>query len=395
MLHLETVIDLFQRHHDRRRASARRRRGISFSWSLETDIRLEDRTLLSVAADHKPLFVALPASPPGERSMPDPSPVNIPLSSSTWTAQGPAPITNGQTPGNQPVSGRIAAVAADPTDPNTLYIAAAGGGVWKTTNATSLTPTWTPLTDSQATLSMGAIAVAPSNSQVIYAGTGEAHFSADSNYGRGILVSSDGGSTWTLTGTSSFDRRAISKIAVDPFNPDVAYAAVARAGINGVSGWGIYKTTNRGTSWTNDSPTGTTGDSFTDVAIDPTDPNANTVYAAAGEIFGNARQRPLQVNQRRRLLDPADPALRDPRRADLDRGRPVEPVDHLRVDRRQPRNHGLRPVQVRAVRQRGHNLDHPDPAELHGYPRLVRPDPDRQPDELVRRFCRWRGGFHR
>src|SRR5438067_3810637 len=63
---------------------------------------------------------------------------------STWTAIGPAPITNGQTPGSLPVSGRITGIAADPTDANTIYIAAAGGGVWKTTNGGT---SWNPLTD--------------------------------------------------------------------------------------------------------------------------------------------------------------------------------------------------------------------------------------------------------
>src|SRR5205823_12582792 len=75
-----------------------------------------------------------------------------------WTPRGPAPILSGTTPGNQPVTGRITAVAADPTDPDTLYVAAAGGGVWKTTDGGLI---WIPLTDDQPTLFMGALAVAP------------------------------------------------------------------------------------------------------------------------------------------------------------------------------------------------------------------------------------------
>src|SRR5262249_50206521 len=98
-------------------------------------------------------------------------------------------------PGNTPVSGRIAAVAADPTNAKIIYIAAAGGGVWKTTDGGT---TWTPLTDNQPTLSMGAIAVAPSNPNVIYAGTGEADNMSDCFYGRGILKSTDAGATWAL-----------------------------------------------------------------------------------------------------------------------------------------------------------------------------------------------------
>src|SRR5262249_21828921 len=112
---------------------------------------------------------------------------------STWIPKGPAPILGGQDPGGDPVSGRIAAIAAHPTDPNTIYIAAAGGGVWKTTDGGT---SWIPLTDSQHTLFMGAIALAPSDPNIIYAGTGEATNSSLSFYGRGVLKSTDGGATW-------------------------------------------------------------------------------------------------------------------------------------------------------------------------------------------------------
>jgi hypothetical protein len=205
-----------------------------------------------------------------------------PLDRANWAELGPGPITNGQTPGNDPVSGRIAAVAADPSNPNTLFIAAAGGGVWKTTDGGA---NWSARTDGQATLAMGAIAVAPTNSNIIYAGTGEANFSGDSNYGRGVLVSTDGGTTWTLTGANVFDRKAIGKIVVDPTNANIAYAAVGRA-VNGVGGFGIYKTTNGGATWANTTASITTGPSYTDVEIDPSNPNV--LYAGIGEIFGDS-----------------------------------------------------------------------------------------------------------
>src|SRR5438067_972506 len=101
----------------------------------------------------------------------------ISLSNTAWTAVGPASIGGGQIPGGGQVSGRITAIAGDPTNADVIYIGAAGGGVWKTINGGQ---SWTPLTDNQATLFMGAIAVAPSNPQVIYAGTGEANNSGDS-----------------------------------------------------------------------------------------------------------------------------------------------------------------------------------------------------------------------
>src|SRR5262249_30542955 len=141
---------------------------------------------------------------------------SIPLSLDTWTSIGPAPLVNGTTTYREATSGRIAALAAHPTDPNVLYVAAAGGGVWKTTDAGA---SWAPLTDAQATLSMGALALAPSNPEVIYAGTGEATFGPskmrlrrDNIYtGRGILKSTNGGKDWELLGSAFFNRRSISK----------------------------------------------------------------------------------------------------------------------------------------------------------------------------------------
>jgi hypothetical protein len=112
----------------------------------------------------------------------------IQLSTTAWTAIGPAPLNSAYVHGN--VSGRITGIAAHPTDANTIYVAAAGGGVWKTTNGGT---NWSALTDTRRTLSMGAVAIARSNPLVVYAGTGEANNVADSNFGRGILVSTNGG----------------------------------------------------------------------------------------------------------------------------------------------------------------------------------------------------------
>src|SRR5262249_3491732 len=92
---------------------------------------------------------------------------HYPLDPVQWTALGPAPVVAS----GSLSTGRIAAIAAHPTDANTIYVATAGGGVWKTVDGGV---DWTPLTDMQATLFMGAIALAPSNPNIIYAGTGEA-----------------------------------------------------------------------------------------------------------------------------------------------------------------------------------------------------------------------------
>jgi photosystem II stability/assembly factor-like uncharacterized protein len=205
----------------------------------------------------------------------------------SWLPLGPAPILTGQTLGAapQPVTGRVTAVAGDPTNANILYVATAGGGVWKTTDGGV---SWQPLTDGQATLFMGVLAVAPSNPSVIYAGTGEADNSGDSFYGRGVLKSTDGGTTWTLLGNAQFDRHTISQLLISPTDPNVVYLAVAGGGANGSSGnTGVWTTTDGGGSWTNLTTSISTTQSYTDVLLDPSDPTGNSLYAAVGSIGGS------------------------------------------------------------------------------------------------------------
>ena len=215
------------------------------------------------------------------------------LSTTAWTSIGPSPLAL-TTPAdaNSNVSGRITGVAAHPTDANTIWIATAGGGVWKTTNGGT---NWTPLTDTQMTLSMGGIAVARTNPMLVLAGTGEANNSGDSNFGRGILRSTDGGSTWTLNtgpaGVFNANRMTCSKIAVDPTNANVAYAAMANIGNNGIFAAGItgtYKTTDGGVNWTNVTAANgkDSNNPWSDVAVDP-NTTAN-VYGAVGWLFGAA-----------------------------------------------------------------------------------------------------------
>ncbi|HLJ95696.1 MAG TPA: hypothetical protein VKU02_21145 [Gemmataceae bacterium] len=203
------------------------------------------------------------------------------LAPAAWNPIGP---TN--------IGGRIVGLAADPTDANTIYIAAAGGGVWKTNNATNANPTWTPLTDTQSTLFMGSIAIAPGggpNQRIIYAGTGEANNSLDSFYGRGALISKDSGNTWTLSGNRVFNRLAISKVIIDPTDPtgNTAYAAVKGSATNGTFGNpGIWKTTD-GINWTNTTAgivDPTVGNAFSDLVMDPG--NAKMLYAAVGTSRG-------------------------------------------------------------------------------------------------------------
>ncbi len=121
----------------------------------------------------------------------------------TFIANGPAPIDTGNT-------GAIHAVIVDPTDPNTVWIGAENGGIWKTTNfhpeAPLLAPTWTPLTDSQPSLAIGALAFDPTDPtyQTVVAGTGarfSPHGISTASVLTGLMKTDDGGAHWTLLGT--------------------------------------------------------------------------------------------------------------------------------------------------------------------------------------------------
>ena len=224
----------------------------------------------------------------GQAAQPNAAP---PLPS--WISVGPNSVQNAAgTVGGNPdaVSGRVAAIAVDPNTASTFYVAAAGGGVWKTTNGGQ---SYTTHTDFTGDTAMGSIAIAPStsgNQQVVYAGTGEANNSGDSRYGIGLLKSTNGGASWSVIPgpSSAFVRRAISKIVVSPTDPKTVYLTVADFAVNGLGGnTGVWKTTDGGTTWTNTTAT-TINDSFdpySDLVMDPTAPT--TLYAAIGNPGGS------------------------------------------------------------------------------------------------------------
>ena len=142
-----------------------------------------------------------------------------------WVSLGP---TNG--------AGRATAIAPHPTDPNTLYIGAAGGGVWKTTNSGI---SWTPLTDFINDLSVGAVAIAPSSPNIIYLGTGEGGIAIDFIPGIGFLKSTDGGASWIFP--SSVLASKFYRISVHPTNPQELVAGTNAGG---------FRSTDGGTNWT-------------------------------------------------------------------------------------------------------------------------------------------------
>lgn len=202
-------------------------------------------------------------------------------SAGAWTALGPVPLASDATGSGlqdyHQVSGRATAVAIDPADPtgNTVFIGGAQGGVWKSTNAAASNPTtvtWTPLTDDQATLATGAIAIQPGNSipsqSVILVGTGEANNSGDSYFGLGILRSADGGNTWSLINTATngsntvlFNglggtRMAFSTASGQTNTVVAAMAATSEGIIDGSltsnTFRGLYTSTDAGQTWTYD-----------------------------------------------------------------------------------------------------------------------------------------------
>ena len=168
--------------------------------------------------------------------------------------------------------GRALAVAGIPGDPTTYYFGAVAGGVWKTTDGGA---SWLPLTDQTAISSVGAVAVAPSNHNIIYVGSGEAAPRGDMTYGDGVYKSVDGGKTWSNIGLK--DTRQIGALIVDPDNPDMVLVAAFGHAFGPNSERGVFRTTDGGKSWTRvlykDEQTGAI-----DVSFDPH--NSKIVYAA-------------------------------------------------------------------------------------------------------------------
>jgi len=139
--------------------------------------------------------------------------------------------------------GRVLAVSGVVGDQHTYYFGGTGGGVWKTTDGGL---TWRPMTDKVKDMapSIGAIAVAPSDPNVIYAGTGEACIRGDIINGNGVYKSIDAGKTWTYSGLR--ETRTIGRIAVNPKNPDIAYVAALGHVFGANPERGIYRTTDGG-----------------------------------------------------------------------------------------------------------------------------------------------------
>jgi photosystem II stability/assembly factor-like uncharacterized protein len=216
------------------------------------------------------LLALLSIAPALAASKPSPSPAAEPFANLEYRAIGPA------------AGGRVARVTGVPGDPHTFYAATAAGGVWKSSDGGV---EWTPLTDELPVSSFGSIAVAATDTQVVYAGSGEANIRGNVGAGAGIFKSTDGGKHWEHVWKQSGQ---IGTIVVHPRDPDTAYAAVLGHAFGPNPERGVYRTRDGGRNWQRvlfqDDNTGAS-----DVELDPSNPRV--VFAG----FWQARRRPWEM----------------------------------------------------------------------------------------------------
>jgi len=165
-----------------------------------------------------------------------------------------------------PPGNRLSAVTGVPGEPDIYYVGAASGGVWKSTDAGVH---WRPIFDDQSAQSIGAIAIAPSDPNVVWVGTGESFIRSNVSLGNGVYRSTDAGRTWKHRGLDETGR--VSRVVVDPRDPDVAFVAAVGTGYGPQRERGVFRTTDGGETWDHvlfvDENTGAS-----DLAMDPTNP---------------------------------------------------------------------------------------------------------------------------
>ncbi len=168
--------------------------------------------------------------------------------------------------------GRVHDIEAVPTNPSTLYVAAASGGLWRSTNQGH---TWTNLTDHLPVSTFGDVALAPSDPSIVYAGTGEQNNRQSTSWGNGVYRSTDGGDSWNHMGLA--ETRHIGKVEVDPRDPDVVFVAALGNLWAPSQERGVFRSTDGGATWDKvlfvDAQTGAV-----DLVMDPQNPDV--MYAA-------------------------------------------------------------------------------------------------------------------
>ena len=193
--------------------------------------------------------------------------------SEPWTSLGP---TN--------VGGRITALAMDPTDENIIFAGASVGGVWRSEDRGE---TWKTVFEEPGALSIGNIAIAPSNTDVVYIGTGEANASATSGafFGNGVYRSDDGGDTWEHKGLEESDH--IGRIVVDPNDADRVFVAVAGQLYGATEERGVYRSYDGGDTWKRVLFV-TDSTACIDIVINPNNPN--TLFAATWQSYAMSKR---------------------------------------------------------------------------------------------------------
>ena len=172
--------------------------------------------------------------------------------------------------------GRSLTVTGVPGDPNVYYFGGVGGGVWKSTDGAT---TWSPIFDKEGTSAIGSVAVAPSDPNILYVGTGEVCLRGNISHGDGIYKSLDAGKTWKNVGLH--DSRAIGAVIINPRNPDIVFVAALGHPYGPNAERGVFRTLDGGKTWEKvlykDENTGAV-----DVVFDPN--NANILFAALWQV---------------------------------------------------------------------------------------------------------------
>lgn len=173
------------------------------------------------------------------------------------------------------MGGRVTSIVGIPSPSRTFYVATAASGIWKTTNAGT---TFEPVFEHEPVSSMGELAIAPSDTNVIYAGTGEEDSRNSISPGGGMYKSTNGGHTWKFIGLG--ETQQIGRIVVSPTDPNTVYVAALGHAWGPNRERGLYKSTDGGATWTLSKFISDKA-GFVDIAMDPTDPN--TLYASSWE----------------------------------------------------------------------------------------------------------------
>jgi hypothetical protein len=210
-----------------------------------------------------------------------------------WVEQGPGPILNIHNveglSGPNPAAGAINAVVPSPSSADIVFVGTVNGGIWKTSDATAANPTWTPLTDQQLpALSINSLAMSPVDPNTLFAGTGStSSFGFYGSPGFGVARSTDGGATWDVLASDTFDGRTINSIVPTSLSGgNVVLSATLRRTLAGV-----YRSTDNGVSFTRISGNGSSGLPDAGVSKVVADPgNPNRFYAGVQHAFGGGAQ---------------------------------------------------------------------------------------------------------